>query len=205
MHFSILSGLSTARANREVISIYLRCTAGRIVWNYPRGAIRVLLRRPSHLHDNFRACLKIYPTPAPAPDAAVVRRGRPPVTVSPQHRARIYLEAPRRLIALFGGGAEADDRLMASHSSGGGQQQQPLDGGHPYEGEVLVKCFRSVNGQVALYVEAEGEFDDEVEGDGTPCECFLNAIIIMSHDLRYIVRLFMIWMWPTIIRCYINI
>lgn len=138
--FSLRSGLSTARANREVISIYLRCTAGRIVWNYPRGAIRVLLRKPAHLQDNFRACLKIYP-----PGQQQQQQHKRPT----QSRARIYLEAPRRLIGLFGGSAW-DDRHQL-------EQQQQLSGGHPYDGEVLVKCFRSINGQVALYVEAEGE------------------------------------------------
>lgn len=128
------SGLSTSRANREVISIYLRCTAGRIVWNFPRGAIRVLLRKPAHLQDNFRACLKIYPITSAA-------------NVAKKPRARIYLEAPHRLISLFGGTAEATERWDIGN---GGQ--------YPYDGEVLVKCFRSVNGQVALYVEAEGEF-----------------------------------------------
>lgn len=91
----------------------------------------MLLSKPAHLQDNFRACLKIYP---------IANVAKP--------RARIYLEAPHRLIGLFGGtAAEAtDDWEMRM----GGQKQ-------PHDGEVLVKCFRSVNGQVALYVEAEGE------------------------------------------------
>lgn len=104
------------------------------MWNFPRGAIRVLLRKPAHLQDNFRACLKIYPITSAA-------------NVAKKPRARIYLEAPHRLISLFGGTAEATERW----DIGNGAQ-------YPYDGEVLVKCFRSVNGQVALYVEAEGEF-----------------------------------------------
>lgn len=106
----------------------MRCTAGKIVWNYPRGAIRILLRKPLHLQDNFRACIKIYPNPE---------------TTTAGGQARIYLEAPRRLIGLFGGKDDVANANVAGHPHG--------------DGEVLVKCFRSINEQVALYVEAEGE------------------------------------------------
>lgn len=45
--------------------------------------------------------------------------------------ARIFLEAPKRLIALY------DD----------------------VNDKQLVKCFRSIGGQVALYVEADSEYN----------------------------------------------
>lgn len=112
--------------NREVVSIYLRCSAGKIVWNYPRGAIRILLRKPIHLQKNFRACLKIYPTthsslPFETDDIDPSR--------TKNKMARIFLEAPKRLIPLFD-----DDK------------------------DVKVKCFRSINEQVVLYVEAAGMY-----------------------------------------------
>lgn len=68
-------------------------------------------------------------------------------------RARIYLEAPRRLIGLFGGDDGELDGVV------GGDGAQRLHGGQmPNDGEVLVKCFRSINEQVALYVEADGTY-----------------------------------------------
>lgn len=87
-----------------------------------------------HLQDNFRACIKIYPNRAGDDDASAGH----------QAAARIYLEAPRRLIGLFGGDDDVSNENLAGHPHGDG------DG-------VLVKCFRSINEQVALYVEAEGE------------------------------------------------
>lgn len=106
-----------------------------------------MLRKPIHLQKNFRACVKIYPssynrrafadeggdrrntattttTPTP-PDG----RRTKPASSGNNKMTRIFLEAPKRLIALF----DDDD-------------------------EVIVKCFRSINEQVALYVEAEGRF-----------------------------------------------
>lgn len=113
-------------SNREVVSIYLRCSAGKIVWNYPRGAIRILLRKPIHLQKNFRACLKIYPSKYSTLPFETDDIDRSPTG---KKMARIFLEAPKRLIPLF------DD-----------------------DNDVAVKCFRSINEQVVLYVEAAGMY-----------------------------------------------
>ncbi|KAJ6628968.1 Meteorin-like protein, partial [Pseudolycoriella hygida] len=128
-------GLSNQHQDREIVSIDLRCSAGKIVWNYPRGAIRIILRsniRSPNSEKSFRACLKVHKT---STDQILQRengdiknqtRAKNDLIKSNQI-ARIYLEAPKRLIALYD---DVNDKQM-------------------------VKCFRSIGGQVALYVEAD--------------------------------------------------
>ncbi|XP_030750878.1 meteorin-like protein [Sitophilus oryzae] len=77
------SGLSKPSTDKGVTPIYLRCSAGKIKWVYPRGALRVLLRLPNQ-ERNFRGCIKIRSTEKP---------GRPV--------ARVYLEGPRSLVPLY--------------------------------------------------------------------------------------------------------
>lgn len=77
------SGLSIPPSDKGVTPVYLRCSAGKIRWLYPRGALRILLRLPNQ-ERNFRACLKLRTTDKP---------GRPV--------ARVYLEGPRSLIPLY--------------------------------------------------------------------------------------------------------
>ncbi|KAG4079513.1 hypothetical protein HA402_005210 [Bradysia odoriphaga] len=127
------SGLSNQHQDREIVSIDLRCSAGKIVWNYPRGAIRIILRsnvRSSNAETNFRACLKVHKTHT---SHLLRQNGTKNQTlansdlIAGNQIARIFLEAPKRLIALY------DD----------------------VNDERMVKCFRSIGGQVALYVEAD--------------------------------------------------
>ncbi|XP_066138128.1 meteorin-like protein [Euwallacea fornicatus] len=82
------SGLTTPTSDKGVTPVYLRCSAGKVKWLYPRGALRVLLRLPAQ-DRNFRACVKIRTTSKPGW----------PVT-------RVYLEGPRSLIPLHRGEGE---------------------------------------------------------------------------------------------------
>lgn len=132
----IFSGLSNQHQDREIVSIDLRCSAGKIVWNYPRGAIRIILRsniRSSNSDKSFRACLKVHKTHTShllqRDDTKNQTLANSDLRGSNQI-ARIYLEAPKRLIALYD---DVNDQQM-------------------------VKCFRSIGGQVALYVEADSEY-----------------------------------------------
>lgn len=128
--------MSNQHQDREIVSIDLRCSAGKIVWNYPRGAIRIILRsniRSSNTEKSFRACLKVHKTHT---SHSLRRDDTKNQTlansdlIKSNQIARIFLEAPKRLIALYDG---ANDKQM-------------------------VKCFRSIGGQVALYVEADSEY-----------------------------------------------
>ncbi|ENN73611.1 hypothetical protein YQE_09858, partial [Dendroctonus ponderosae] len=83
------NGLTISSSDKGVTPVYLRCSAGKIKWMYPRGALRILLRLPNQ-DRNFRACVKIQTSAKP---------GRP-VT-------RVYLEGPRSLIHLYGGDRES--------------------------------------------------------------------------------------------------
>ncbi|XP_018027838.1 uncharacterized protein LOC108683072 [Hyalella azteca] len=49
------SGLD--RVGREVGAEYVRCTAGRLVWKYPRNGLRLLLQSPEPGRE-FRGCIK---------------------------------------------------------------------------------------------------------------------------------------------------
>lgn len=123
------------------MSIDLRCSAGKIVWNYPRGAIRILLRsniRSSiNAQKSFRVCLKVHQTHTShllhQQNDGVENQTLAKSDLSKSNKiARIFLEAPKRLIALYD---DVNDKQM-------------------------VKCFRSIGGQVALYVEAERKYDN---------------------------------------------
>ncbi|XP_018330714.1 meteorin-like protein [Agrilus planipennis] len=76
------SGLTTPSEDRGVTPVYLRCTAGKVTWLYPRGALRVLLRMPTPDRD-FRACIKLHPD------------GGKNLPV------RLFLEGPRSLHQLY--------------------------------------------------------------------------------------------------------
>lgn len=132
------SGLSNQHQDREIVSIDLRCSAGKIVWNYPRGAIRIILRsniRSSiYSEKNFRVCLKVHKTHTSHSlhqenDEVKNQTKANSDLIKSNQIARIFLEAPKRLIALYD---DVNDKQM-------------------------VKCFRSIGGQVALYVEADSE------------------------------------------------
>lgn len=77
------SGLTTSSEDRGVTPVYLRCTAGRVTWLYPRGALRVLLRLPGQDRE-FRACIKVHPD-----------------GVNQHLAARLFLEGPRSLLPLY--------------------------------------------------------------------------------------------------------
>ncbi|CAG9771132.1 unnamed protein product [Ceutorhynchus assimilis] len=80
------SGLSTPSSDKGVTPVYLRCSAGKIKWMYPRGALRILLRLPSQ-DKKFRACIKVKSNAKP--------------------NSRIFLEGPRSLIPLYDGDSGA--------------------------------------------------------------------------------------------------
>lgn len=106
------------------------------MWNYPRGAIRIVLRsniRSANSQNSFRACLKVHKTHTShllQPDDIKNKTLANSDLIKGNQIARIFLEAPKRLIALYD---DVNDKQM-------------------------VKCFRSINGQVALYVEADSEY-----------------------------------------------
>lgn len=66
-------------ASREVQPIYLRCALGYVEWNYPRGALRVVLRHGTSGKE-FRGCLR---------------------TDKHFNGAQIYVEGPRKLHLLY--------------------------------------------------------------------------------------------------------
>lgn len=127
--------MNNQHQDREIVSIDLRCSAGKIVWNYPRGAIRIILRnniRSSNAEQGFRACLKVHKTHTShllQHDGTKNQTIANSDLISSNQIARIFLEAPKRLIALYD---DVNDKQM-------------------------VKCFRSIGGQVALYVEADSK------------------------------------------------
>lgn len=128
MFYFYFSGLTTSSVERGVTPVYLRCTAGRVTWLYPRGALRVLLRLPGQ-DKEFRACIKVHPD-------------------SEKYlAARLFLEGPRSLLPLYShddGGHKAVRyvfmRFVRSCTL------------------VFIlfffRCFQSRNGHAALYIEA---------------------------------------------------
>ncbi|KAJ9574857.1 hypothetical protein L9F63_007982, partial [Diploptera punctata] len=64
---------------RGVTPVYLRCSQGHLEWQYPRGALRVLLRLGASGRE-FRGCIKVS------------------ANFSGAH---IFLEGPRSLLPLF--------------------------------------------------------------------------------------------------------
>jgi len=85
------TGSASTRKNlqRGVTPVYLRCSAGKVKWMYPRGALRVLLRLPGDNRD-FRACIKL----------------RPDKDNKDMVPARLFLEGPRGLLPLYSNGDE---------------------------------------------------------------------------------------------------
>lgn len=159
--FSILqcSGLSTPRQYRDIVSIYLQCSAGKVIWKYPRGAIQILLRPAvSGVEKGFRVCLKIHHTDS-SQSSHLANNGETVDTndliSSNDHYA-----------------AANDDRRQAHHWRNRRQHhQQRQRYGRIYFGatkrliplytnndDQLVRCFNSVHEQATLYVEAEGVF-----------------------------------------------
>jgi hypothetical protein len=121
------SGLSPSSTGRGVTPVYLRCSAGRVTWLYPRGALRVLLRLPGQDRE-FRACIKLHPDEKREP------------------AARLFLEGPRSLLPLY---ATADGGNKAI-------RLVPLSDSRifPQITSLNYRCFNSKNGQAAIYVEA---------------------------------------------------
>ncbi|XP_017782590.1 PREDICTED: meteorin-like protein [Nicrophorus vespilloides] len=95
------SGLSLSSTGRGVTPVYLRCTAGRISWLYPRGALRVLLRVPGQDRD-FRACIKMHPD------------------IGNKVPARLFLEGPRSLLPLYSS-EDGGNKIMRCFNSKNGQ------------------------------------------------------------------------------------
>ncbi|XP_969763.1 meteorin-like protein [Tribolium castaneum] len=89
------SGLSSSATGRGVTPVYLRCSAGRVIWLYPRGALRVLLRLPGQDRE-FRACIKVHPDEKKEP------------------AARLFLEGPRSLLPLYADPANKAIRCFIS-------------------------------------------------------------------------------------------
>ncbi|XP_060535437.1 meteorin-like protein [Cylas formicarius] len=93
------SGLTSSPTSKGVTPVYLRCSAGKIKWLYPRGALRVLLRLPGRDRD-FRACVKL--------------RGVKPT-------ARVFLEGPRSLVPLYADSEAAPTAAIRCFNSKNGQ------------------------------------------------------------------------------------
>ncbi|RZC32452.1 meteorin-like protein [Asbolus verrucosus] len=117
-------GLSSSSSGRGVTPVYLRCSAGRVTWLYPRGALRVLLRLPGQERE-FRACIKLHPDEKKEP------------------AARLFLEGPRSLLPLYShSDANKAIRFVIAKKLS------------PFLTKVRCRCFNSKNGQAAIYVEA---------------------------------------------------
>jgi hypothetical protein len=95
------SGLSPSSTGRGVTPVYLRCSAGRVTWLYPRGALRVLLRLPGQDRE-FRACIKLHPDEKREP------------------AARLFLEGPRSLLPLYAT-ADGGNKAIRCFNSKNGQ------------------------------------------------------------------------------------
>ena len=97
----------------------------------------MVLRPPTSIdRHSFRACLKIH-RPVSGHRDATNQTENDLIGIasgSANRHARIYLEAPKRLITLY------------------------ADGDTERADNQLVKCFMSIHEQVALYVEAEGVY-----------------------------------------------
>lgn len=134
----ISSALGATRHNRDIVSIYLRCSAGKITWKYPKGAIRIVLRPTFVNQSGFRVCLKMNRSdPDSTTLAASSTHHHSTVqndlkTHAKHFNGRIYLSAGKRLI--------------------------PFDGAEMDRDHHVVRCFNSMRDQATIYVEAEGEF-----------------------------------------------
>ncbi|XP_054716975.1 meteorin-like protein [Uloborus diversus] len=102
------SGIDSSQGNSGVLPIYLRCKEGIIEWQYPRGALRIILRT-GHSGKDFTACFKV---------------------LAHSSGATLYLEGHQSLRYLYGHGDESNS-------------------------ENEVKCYKSIGGQVALFLEAQ--------------------------------------------------
>lgn len=130
--------------SRVVRPLYLRCNQGKIKWSYPLGALRLLLKLHRGTSTTGSAAFSTSLPPEVVTEINAIRQRQKdwsPSTSAREFRgcirvepgfegARIYLEGDRKLHLLHAG--RADPR--------------PLE---------LVRCFVSVRGRAALYVEAE--------------------------------------------------
>ncbi|CAK1547089.1 unnamed protein product [Leptosia nina] len=122
------SGLSVT-AERGVTPVYLRCREGSVLWQYPRGALRLLFKPPLPADErDFRVCIRVIRRPDPPDLFHSLQLNDTEATE--RFPARIFVEGVRKLIPLYA-----------------------PDDGDPRE----LRCFRSKRGRAALYVEAEPE------------------------------------------------
>ncbi|GFT92722.1 meteorin-like protein [Nephila pilipes] len=120
------SGLEGASStNTGVQPVYLRCKEGDVRWEYPRGALRVVLRM-GHSNREFQGCLKI---------------------MANSSGANLYLEGNKKL------------HLLQKHKHSDFDNSQ--------------RCFRSVWGQVAFFIEAQA-----------PVESLKKEVFQMKYDLE---------------------
>lgn len=158
-----LTSHSSTSINRGVTPVYLRCTAGRLRWLYPRGALRVLLRLPTHQDREFRACIRLHPDEHHRKQRIkqhhrLLGRRRRRHHVYRQEGdgaqepvpARLFLEGPRSLLPLYANGDGAATRRS--------------------------RCFNSKNGQAAIYVEA------------VPDDNFSKRVADFEYDLQALPR-----------------
>ncbi|GFQ96936.1 meteorin-like protein, partial [Trichonephila clavata] len=96
----------SSSSSTGVQPVYLRCKEGGVRWEYPRGALRVVLRM-GHSDKDFQGCLKV---------------------MANSSGANLYLEGLQKLHLL----------QRYNHSDSVNRE----------------RCFRSVGGQVAFFIEA---------------------------------------------------
>lgn len=125
---TFFSAIGANRHNRDIGSIYLRCSAGKITWKYPKGAIRIVLRPTFSTDSGFRVCLKMIKS---KDSAAQVQRLVQNSIMSNTRRqyGRIYLSAGKRFISF--------------DTNRNGNKQ-------------YVRCFNSMRDEATIYVEADG-------------------------------------------------
>lgn len=166
--------------------LYLRCNQGHIKWNYPIGALRLLLKlnRGTSTGSSSSFSTSLPPEVITEINAfrqrqkeesgngqASAKEFRGCIRVEPGFEgARIYLEGDRKLHLLHAG--RADPR--------------PLE---------LVRCFVSIRGRAALYVEAEPDnlpFREarkrgkNVTKNGNASSWYRKRVAAFSYDLQVV-------------------
>lgn len=145
--FVVYSGLTTG-TSRGVTPVYLRCKAGRITWLYPRGALRVVLRLHNSNKD-FKVCVKVLKHGLKEQKESMASDLYSEDEVL-DFREDVYTTAFSKRLAKKEEGFPA--RLFLE----GGRGLVPLYASDDGSGRY-VRCFRSKNGQAAIYVEATPE------------------------------------------------
>ena len=121
--------------------MYLKCAAGRITWQYPRAALRIILRHPLPNRE-FHGCIRTDPEMAPF------------------QGARVYIEGHRSLLPILSKGDSLPEEALRCFTSYKGQVALYVEA-EP-ESEILKKQIAAF--EYDLMPLARGEIYDPTEG-----------------------------------------